>query len=328
MARTELLATVNKIVSGNLQPAAGVSVLVQKRGSGTTIPVYASETGGTTVSNPLVTDADGRINGWVDSGSYNLTISGSGITTYTQPYESVRGDGVDLIAAAAVDTAQIKDGAVTPAKLASTISTTIVPTGTIVQYAGLTAPTGWVLANGATYDGTQATYTPMWNLFGTTYGGTGQASFKVPDLQARVPVGRNGTTYNLGDSGGSDTVTLTTAQLAPHTHTQQGSFSSATGIENSSLAHSHGIFAGAIVSAHSPIAFPVQASLNPSFTGYGENFTPSPSIGKVDATLDAGPFTHTHNFTIGINGPTASTGSGTAHENRQPFLVVNYLIKL
>src|SRR4051812_1169580 len=92
MARVELLVTVDKIVSSNLQPASGASVQVSVRSTGSPSTVYAAETGGTTVSNPLVTDANGRVNGWVDEGSYILGISGSGITSYNQPYEATRGD--------------------------------------------------------------------------------------------------------------------------------------------------------------------------------------------------------------------------------------------
>src|SRR3954470_811028 len=91
IARVELLATVDKIVSSNLQQVSGASVQVNVRATGSPATVYAGETGGTTVSNPLVTDANGRVNGWVDEGSYVLAISGSGITSYNQPYEAVRG---------------------------------------------------------------------------------------------------------------------------------------------------------------------------------------------------------------------------------------------
>lgn len=65
----------------------------------------------------------------------------------------------------------------------------VVPSGTIVMYAGATAPSGWVICDGKAYDGANATYAGLWAVIGTTYGGTGQGSFRVPDLRARVPVG-------------------------------------------------------------------------------------------------------------------------------------------
>jgi microcystin-dependent protein len=308
MARTELLATVNKVVGGNLQPASGVSVLVQARGTGTTVPVYASETGGTTVTNPLVTDADCRINGWIDSGSYNLTISGTGITTYTQPYESVRGDGVDLVAAGVVNTAQLVNSSVTYAKLAADVISNLIPPGTVWLTAAAVAPPGWVFCNGTLYNGTLATYTPLWNAIGTTHGGSGQASFAVPDMRGRVAVGTDlgsgrGRIYNLGDTGGLETNSLTVSQLPPHSHVQQGTFDTTT-----SGFHSHHI----VVTA---------------FEGAGNN---SVNSGGTSGNGDAGPIEgagdHIHQLTIG--GRTANEGVGAAIENRQPFATLWYMIKL
>lgn len=67
---------------------AGASVNVQKRSSGTAATLYQAETGPTTVSNPTTTDSFGRIQAWVDRGSYNAIISGTGLTTYTQPFDA------------------------------------------------------------------------------------------------------------------------------------------------------------------------------------------------------------------------------------------------
>lgn len=68
------------------------------------------------------------------------------------------------------------------------------PTGTIVPHASPIIPTGWISCDGAAYDGTQSTYTPLWSLIGTTYGGSGQSSFNVPNLGRRVPVGPKAST--------------------------------------------------------------------------------------------------------------------------------------
>lgn len=79
------------------------------------------------------------------------------------------------------------------------------PAGVIAPFAGSTAPSGWVLADGTAYNGTNATYTALWGVIGTTYGGTGQSSFNVPDLRGRLPVGK-GTHADvdaLGDNDGS-----------------------------------------------------------------------------------------------------------------------------
>lgn len=71
-------------------PVSGASVQVNLRGAGAAT-VYAAETGGTTSANPILTDANGRIEGWLEEGSYDLVVSGTGLTTYTQPFEAVRG---------------------------------------------------------------------------------------------------------------------------------------------------------------------------------------------------------------------------------------------
>ncbi|MNC46600.1 Phage Tail Collar Domain protein [compost metagenome] len=54
-------------------------------------------------------------------------------------------------------------------------------------------------------------------LLGTTYGGDGQATFALPDLQGRIPIHQS-TSYTLGAKAGTETVTLTTNQLPAHTH--------------------------------------------------------------------------------------------------------------
>lgn len=98
MARVEIPILV--ILSTGL-PAVGASAQVNIRNS-VAATVFSGETGGTTVTNPLTTDANGRIEGWVDEGSYDIVISGSGITTYTQRFEANRGDGTTKIGDGAI----------------------------------------------------------------------------------------------------------------------------------------------------------------------------------------------------------------------------------
>lgn len=89
------------------------------------------------------------------------------------------------------------------------------PTGLVSPFAGTTAPSGWVLADGSTYDGTQATYLALWALIGTTYGGTGQSAFIVPDLRGRGAMGKNAGTFSaLGLTGGAETRALGTGNAA------------------------------------------------------------------------------------------------------------------
>lgn len=82
------------------------------------------------------------------------------------------------------------------------------------------APDGWQLCDGSLLP--ISTYDALYTLLGTTYGGDGQSTFGVPDLRGSVPVhqgnppGRSG--YVLGQIGGTETVTLTQAQMGGHQH--------------------------------------------------------------------------------------------------------------
>jgi microcystin-dependent protein len=77
------------------------------------------------------------------------------------------------------------------------------------------APAGWMLCQGQLLpiDQNEA----LFNLIGTTYGGDGQATFALPNLQSRVPM-HQGSNYVIGESGGTETVTLTVSQIPPHNH--------------------------------------------------------------------------------------------------------------
>jgi microcystin-dependent protein len=88
---------------------------------------------------------------------------------------------------------------------------------------------GWVFCDGRLLPISQ--FGALFNLIGTTYGGDGQTTFGVPDLRSRVPlhIGSNGVTnYVLGQSGGVENVTLTTAQLPQHSHVPAASSGAGT----------------------------------------------------------------------------------------------------
>jgi microcystin-dependent protein len=87
--------------------------------------------------------------------------------------------------------------------------------GEIKMFGANWAPQGWALCNGALLSISE--YDALFNLIGTTYGGDGQSTFQLPDLQSRIPLHR-GPTYQLGETGGVEQVTLTTAQLPQHSH--------------------------------------------------------------------------------------------------------------
>lgn len=90
--------------------------------------------------------------------------------------------------------------------------------GEIRMFAGNFAPVGWAFCNGALIPISEND--ALFNLIGTTYGGDGQNTFALPNLQSRVPV-HVGPGFALGQSGGAETVTLTTSQIPAHTHVPQ-----------------------------------------------------------------------------------------------------------
>ena len=81
--------------------------------------------------------------------------------------------------------------------------------GEIRMFGGNFAPAGWMFCSGQLLPISEND--TLFNLIGTTYGGDGQETFALPDLQGRVPVhqGRASGNYLLGENGGTETVTLT-----------------------------------------------------------------------------------------------------------------------
>ena len=92
--------------------------------------------------------------------------------------------------------------------------------GEIRMFGGNFAPQGWAFCNGALIPIDQND--ALFNLIGTTYGGDGQTTFALPNLQSRVPV-HVGPGFALAQSGGAETVTLNVSQIPAHSHVPQAS---------------------------------------------------------------------------------------------------------
>ena len=93
--------------------------------------------------------------------------------------------------------------------------------GEIRMFGGSFAPAGWALCNGAVMPISEND--AMFALIGTTYGGDGQETFALPDLQGRIPIHAGqgpgiSQNYVLGEKAGVESVTLTTQQIPVHTH--------------------------------------------------------------------------------------------------------------
>ncbi len=193
------------------------------------------------------------------------------------------------------------------------------PPGVVMPYAGPSAPANWLLCGGQAVSRTD--YGSLFAVIGTTYGsGDGSTTFNVPDLRGRVVAGEDdmgGTAANrltsggsgitgttLGASGGAQTHTLTSAEMPSHTHVQDSH-------NHTQNAHSHG-------------------------PGNETRFVTN--SGQLIAGLTAGnalysPFnasTSTANATatnIATTATNQNTGGGGAHNNVQPTMVMNYIIK-
>ncbi len=95
----------------------------------------------------------------------------------------------------------------------------------IIMFGGNFAPRGWAFCNGQLLSISQNS--ALFSILGTTYGGDGRTTFGLPDMRGRVSIhpgtGPGLSQYRLGQKGGSENVTLTVAQMPPHSHIALGS---------------------------------------------------------------------------------------------------------
>lgn len=87
--------------------------------------------------------------------------------------------------------------------------------GEIRMFGGTFAPAGWAFCSGQLLPISEND--TLFQLIGTTYGGDGQSTFGLPDLQGRIPV-HAGNGYTLGEKAGVEQVTLTVQQMPAHSH--------------------------------------------------------------------------------------------------------------
>lgn len=218
------------------------------------------------------------------------------------------------------------------ASSAATPAVASVPTGSLQMFAGASAPTGWLLADGSAISRT--TYSTLFTAIGTGFGvGDGSTTFNLPDLRGRVAVGRgSGTFATLGATGGFENVTLDVNQIPSHTHANTASSDTQGG-------HSHSVSVSGGEHTH---ILPMSASGAPS----GVNDRPLRASGGADGNFrtgteasgsnyGSGTGTHTHSTSVSTNGAhshnitvsNAAAGGNGAHTNLQPYQVLNYIIK-
>jgi len=149
-------------------------------------------------------------------------------------------------------------------------------------------PKGWAFCNGQLLPINQNQ--ALFSILGTTYGGNGQTTFALPDFRGRSPYHVGSMT--LGEKGGQSAHTLTVQEMPTHSHNPNASNTSGNLVFPATISPvaSHNIWA---ITTQNPYTAPPGANL---------------------AAMNAGCV--------------SSTGGSQPHENRQPYLVLNFIIAL
>ncbi len=207
------------------------------------------------------------------------------------------------------------------------------PVGSIIPYGGTVSPDTaiWLLAYGQAVSRT--TYAALFALYGTTFGpGDGLSTFNLPNLRGRVIVGLDnmgGASANvivaaqadqLGGLWGSETVTLTTAQLPSHAHV---------------ITHTHGAGSTNAAGDHShnyTIQGQFLGNSGAEAGGWGlqnaGGFTNRPIVMGSGGSAMSTAGSHSHSVTVPqFSGNSGNTGGGDPHPNVQPSMALGYLVR-
>lgn len=208
-------------------------------------------------------------------------------------------DNANIASGANINGSKLLDASIQAAKMAAGL---LPPSGALMPFAGSTAPTGYLICDGSAVSRT--TYGDLWTLLGTTYGsGDGSTTFNLPNLKGKTIVGRDSADSDfdaLGETRGTKTETLTSAQIPAHSHpiTDPG--------------HSHSGSTNAVYKVNN--AGLTSFTALDQVTSFKDFETPSsPTITVASNTTG---------ITVGNN-----TGGGGSHNNIQPSIVLNYIIK-
>jgi microcystin-dependent protein len=212
-------------------------------------------------------------------------------------------------------------------------ATTTSPTGSVIAFAGSTAPTDWLLCYGQAVSRT--TYATLFATISTTYGaGDGTTTFNLPDLRGRTvagidnmggtDAGRLDIANSSGTVVGSQYVTLTSAEMPSHTHTQNSHNHTQDSHNHNQNAHGHDLGPG--------------QSFGMSFSTNAGSFTTLiAQVQYINQGSYQGPYSANANTATNIantatNQATTATNQNTggdgAHNNMQPTMVLNYIIKI
>lgn len=188
------------------------------------------------------TGSDANVGGQITTkGSGDLLLDGGGtggvsinsistgpitLTRATTCGSNLAVTGTLAVTSTSAFTGAVTSGAVTvntSLTTAATATTSFLPAGTVIWKASTNVPTGWLECNGAAVSRT--TYAALFSDIGTTFGtGDGSTTFNLPTQARRTLVGRGGSgtatlANTVGATGGSETHTLTAAEMPTHSHT-------------------------------------------------------------------------------------------------------------
>ena len=183
-----------------------------------------------------------------------------------------------------------------------------IPTATIVPWSSSSVPSGFLECNGAAVS--RSTYSALFAIVGTTYGaGDGASTFNLPDLQDNVAVGKSGTKA-LASTGGANTVSSSGTVGTNISGTVGGSTANATLSTSQLASHSHNV----------PV---VNANAQGGSLPANESGSPT-NVGTTSTGSGTG---HSHNMSATFSGTASSTFSGTATSVIQPYIAIIYIIK-
>lgn len=189
--------------------------------------------------------------------------------------------------------------------------------GTVMIWAPNFAPRGWAFCQGQLLS--ISTNSALFSLLGVVYGGNGQTTFGLPNLAGRVPVGQGqspGTSsYTLGQTAGTENVTLTTAQMPMHNH---GATFTQTG-GNASFQASKLPAGSATPAPNSMLAQSVESGVGGSVEIYGPAPTDPSNLVNLSGVSVSGI-----TGTVAV----APNGSSLPFSIVQPYQVLNYVIAL
>lgn len=191
-----------------------------------------------------------------------------------------------------------------------------IPAGAIMAWSSSVIPNNWLLCDGTAVSRT--TYASLFAAIGTQYGvGDGSTTFNLPNLKGNTIVGLDSsqTEFNtLGETGGAKTHTLTVSEMPSHTHIQNSH-------NHTQDAHNH------TQNPHTHLSVINLGLVNVRSAGsntYNSDGAADKSGGIANATATNNATTATNQATTATN---QNTGGGGAHNNLQPYIVLNYIIK-